>query len=121
MNFKVIRGKKRRTTCILSGHPTRLRKSHRILYNLDPLDSIPGFTTKKYSSLEYFILFDQASLWQQSIKHSSSMARAMRRKNPSPEQLMKCCRSVSAEDMTTHVNYALSMQFKALPQNIRQN
>ncbi|MBD3195416.1 MAG: hypothetical protein GF317_10195 [Candidatus Lokiarchaeota archaeon] len=63
MNFNVIRGKKRRSTCKLSGHPTRLRKIHRILYNLDPLDSIPGFTTKKYSSLEYFIAFEQTSLW----------------------------------------------------------
>jgi hypothetical protein len=120
MNLKVIRGKKRRTTRILSGHPTRLRKIHQILYNLDPLHSIPGFTTKKYSSLEYFIAFEQASLSQHSIKHSSLMTRAKGRKSPSPEQLMKCCRSVSAEDMTSHVNYALSMQFKALPQNIRQ-
>lgn len=120
MNYNVIRGKKRRTTRILSGHPTRLKKIHRILYNLDPLHSIPGFTTKKYSSIEYFIAFEQASLRQQSIKQSSLMARAKGRKSPSPEQLMKCCRTVSAEDMTAYVNYALGMQFKALPQNIRQ-
>ncbi|TFF97513.1 MAG: hypothetical protein EU547_04085 [Promethearchaeota archaeon] len=119
MNYNGIRDKKRRASRILSGHPARLEKVHRILYSLDPLHPISGFTTKKYSSIEYFKAFEQASLRQESIKHSSLMARAKGRKVPSPEQLMKCCRTVSAEDVTTCVNYALGMQFKALPQNIR--
>ncbi|MBD3197882.1 MAG: hypothetical protein GF317_22715 [Candidatus Lokiarchaeota archaeon] len=65
MNFNAIRGKKRRTTCILSGHPTRLRKIHRILYR--DIHKFQIFTCTKTLStrlLFFLIAILEWNCWQ---------------------------------------------------------
>ena len=93
---------------------------HQQLLRLNLLEDLPAFTTKKYTSQEYFKAFEYASLHTISIKQGCLLMRAMGKKAPSPEQVMKCCRKNSAIKMTEFVNKALACQFNALPKKIRQ-
>lgn len=103
------------------GNKGRYKKVRQRLINLDLLSAFPVFNTRKYTSKEYFNAFEAASLNQLSIKQLCLTERVKGRECPSPEQMMKCCRTISPEDMVSFVNAALASYFKALPQNVRQN
>lgn len=103
------------------GNKGRYKKVRQILINLDLLSAFPVFNMRKYTSKEYFNAFEAASLNQLSIKQLCLTERVKGRECPSPEQMMKCCRTISPEDMVSFVNAGLASYFKALPQNVRQH
>ena len=95
-------------------------KLHQNLLNLDLLKELPTFTTKKYKSCEYFKMFEYASLHNISLKQGCIISRFQEQQVPSPEQIMKCCRKISSEEMTHFINKALARQFINLPKSIQQ-
>lgn len=114
------RARKGNAKRLLQGNNGRYKKVRQSILNLDLLSAFPVFNTRKYTSKEYFDVFEAASLNQLSIKQLCLTERVKGKKYPSPEQMMKCCRSISREDMVSFANAALAAYFKALPQNVRQ-
>ena len=93
---------------------------HQDLVHLDLLGELPAFTTKKYQSYEYFKMFEYALLHNISLKQGCIISRFQQQRVPSPEQIMKCCRKISSEEMTHFINKALARQFTNLPKSVQQ-
>ena len=93
---------------------------HQDLVHLDLLGELPAFTTKKYQSYEYFKMFEYASLHNISLKQGCIISRFQQQRVPSPEQIMKCCRKISSEEMIHFINKALARQFTNLPKSVQQ-
>jgi len=120
MNYKKGWTKKRRGKLLCSRNNFRYKEIRQKLLSLNFLKKLATFSTRKFGSQEYFTVFEHSSLHQISIKQMCLMNRLGRRKCPSPEQVMKCCRNTSTETITNFINFALEAQFKALPKNIQQ-
>ncbi len=93
---------------------------HRDLLLLDLLNELPAFSIKKYESYEYFKMFEYASLHNISLKQGCILSRFQDQRAPSPEQIMRCCRKISSEEMTHFINKCLTRQFINLPKSIQQ-
>jgi len=120
MTYKKKWSKKRRDTHLRNYNRARYTKIHQILMDLNLLQQLSAFTTKKYASKDYFGILQYASLHNISIKQACLIERFQGKRCPSPEQVMKCCRTTPPELMTKFVNFALKTQFNALPKMIQQ-
>ena len=118
MKYKKDGAKKRRTTLLCSTNNSRYKEIRQRLLNLNLLKELSVINTRKYDSQEYFTVLEKASIYQLSIKQTCLMERLQGKNWPSPEQVMKCCREMSPEMMTSFINSALKAQFNALPQKI---
>jgi hypothetical protein len=114
------RKEKLKESRLKKGEIPYFKKLHKDLCQLDLLKALPAFTTKKYKSCEYFKLFEYASLHNISLKQGSIISRYQEQRVPSPEQIMKCCRKISSEEMTHFINKALARQFTNLPKSIQR-
>lgn len=120
MNYKKGWSKKRRGKLLCYRNNSRYHEIHQTLINLDLLKKLSAFNTRKYGSRDYFAALEQASIQKISMKQACLMKRLQGKSCPSPEQVMKCSRDTPSETMTDFINSALESQFKALPENIRQ-
>ena len=112
--------KKNKATLLSKGNNYRYKQIRQKLENLNILNKLVPFNTRKYSPKDYFTVLEQASIQEISIKQTCLMSRLQNRSCPSPEQVMKCCRSNSLETMTNFINTTLKEQFYVLPKNIQQ-
>lgn len=111
---------KRRSLQVMKENDKRFQGLYKCLVEINVLNDVKAFHTKKYGSKDYFSVFEQASLHKRSIKQVSLMGRASGKRFPSPEQIMKCCRKNSSSKMTELINITLSRQFYALPRPLQQ-
>ena len=119
MTYNQKWSKKRRVKLLSDRAHPLYKKIHQGILSLNILNHLPSFNTYKYDSHTYFAVLEYASVYQQSVKQTCLMNRLQGRNYPSPEQVMKCCRTISPEVMTNFVNIALQSQFKALPKVIQ--
>lgn len=120
MNRNNVKKLNKRSNHVLIRNDTRFTNIHERLVKLNILNGLPAFTTKKYASEEYFNVFEQASLYNVSIKQMCIIGREHGKRWPSPEQVMKCCRKNTSTQMTNFINFALFQQFNAIPKPLRQ-
>ena len=120
MNYKKGWSKERRIAVLCGRSNSRYKVIHQSLLDLNLFHQLSSFNTRKYNSREYFAALEHASINHLSIKQACLLKKFQGSRYPSPEQVMKCCREISPEAMTSFVNTALQSQFNALPKKIQQ-
>jgi len=88
MRYNKGRAGKGNAKRLLMGNKGRHKKIRQGLLNLDLLSTFPVFNTRKYTSKEYFEVFEAASLNQLSMKQLCLTERVKGKKCPFPEQIM---------------------------------